>query len=195
MPIKIPNSDIRIPNQLNNASINEIVTTCLNFEKKINSKWQEYYLYLTVHHSFVAASETQRREGAHIDGMQGTRYHEKFPVCHSYIVSNIVPTRFFNHKFPSNLSEEAQNWFYEFDKVKDYRKSSLTKPFEINLMTAYSVHESTPAIEDVTRTFVRLEFSRKVFDRLGNTINPLFDLDWNYQERSMPSHLAVENFD
>ena len=194
MPIKIPNSEVRIPENLNRASIQEIVDTCLEFEKKINPNWQDYYLYLTVHHSFVEAAKTQRRAGAHIDGMQGVRYPEKFPVCHSYLVSNAVPTRFFNHTFPTDLCEKSQNWFYEFDKVKDYQDSSLSKPFEINLMTAYSVHESTPATEDTIRTFIRLEFSRKKFDRRGNSINPLFDLDWDYQERSIPAHLAIENF-
>lgn len=44
-------------------------------------------------------------------------------------------------------------------------------------MTAYNVHESTAASTSGLRTFVRLEFSLKKFDREGNTINPLFELD------------------
>lgn len=194
MPIKIPGSDVRIPEDLQTASMLEIINTCLNFEKEINPNIEDYYVYVTVHHSFVEKETTQRRAGAHIDGMQGERYPEKMPVCHSYIVSNEVPTRFFYHPFPRNLCEKTQNWFYEFDKKKNENMSVLSKPFEINLMTAYSVHESTQATTDAVRTFVRLEFSQKKFDRTGNTVNPLFDLNWDYQDRSIPEHLKKEIF-
>lgn len=196
MPIKIPNSDIRIPSDLDTPSIREIVDKALEFEKGINPNWNNYYTYLTVHHSFVESDSTQRRAGAHIDGMQGVRYKDKLPVCHSYLVSNAIPTCFFNHPFPSNLDERTQNWFYEFDRVKDYTKATYSKPFEINLMTAYSVHESTFAKEDTLRTFVRLEFSLKEFNRIGNSINPLFkdELNWKYQDLSIPKHLAINEF-
>ncbi|MGN4724183.1 hypothetical protein ACTFR8_24410 [Bacillus cereus group sp. MYBK15-3] len=195
MPIKLPNSDVRIPRDLQTPGIIEVVNTCLEFEKGINPNWEDYYLYLTVHHSPVKKASTQRRAGAHIDGMQGERYPDKLPVCHSYVVSNAIPTRFYHHPFQTNLCEMTQNWFCEFDKVKDKKRSVLAKPFEINLMTAYSVHESTATSKDVLRTFVRLEFSLKKFDRKGNSVNPLFDLDWNYQEREIPKHLAQGIFD
>lgn len=195
MPIKIPNSDILIPKDIDTPSIREIVDKALAFEQTINPNWGNYYTYLTIHHSFVKANSTQRRAGAHIDGMQGVCYKEKLPVCHSYLVSNTTPTCFFNHPFPSNLDEATQNWFYEFDKVKDYTKASYSKPFEINLMTAYSVHESTFAKEDTVRTFVRIEFSLKEFNRIGNTINSLFNLDWRYEDLSIPKNLAIDNFD
>ncbi|MFV1457607.1 hypothetical protein, partial [Bacillus mycoides] len=103
--------------------------------------------------------------------------------------------RFYCHPFQTSLCELTQNWFYEFDKVKDRKKAVLAKPFEINLMTAYSVHESTATSRDVIRTFMRLEFSLKKFDRKGNSINPLFDLGWEYQEREIPKHLAQGIFD
>lgn len=195
MPIKLPFSEIRIPKEHDTESIREIIAKSLAFEKNINPEWEKYHIYLTVHHSFVEAATTQRRAGAHIDGMQGERYPVKIPVCHSYLVSNAVPTCFFNHPFQTDLCEKIQNWFYEFDKVKDYSRSSLSKPFEINLMTAYSLHESTAATEDTIRTFVRLEFSLKQFNRIGNSVNPLFELDWDFEERPIPAHLAVSNFD
>ncbi|WP_336769774.1 hypothetical protein [Bacillus bombysepticus] len=194
MPIKIPNSDVRIPTDLNTPSLLEMVEKCLEFEKSINPNWNDYYMYLTVHHSYVEKATTQRRGGAHIDGMQGERYTEKLPACHSYLVSNAVPTKFYNHPFPSNLCERTQNWFYELDKVKDENTSTLSKPFEINLMTVYNVHESTQATTSGLRTFIRLEFSLKQFDRIGNSINPLFDLNWELKERSIPKHLAKDMF-
>ena len=194
MPIKLPHSDIRIPDDLQRESLLNLIEQAVEFEKSINPNFDDYYMYLTVHHSTVRKGVTQRRAGAHIDGMQGERYSEKLPVCHSYLVSNNTPTRFFNHSFQTDLCEKTQNWFYEMDKVKDYEKSSLSVPFEINFMTAYSVHESTPTPEDTTRTFMRLEFSLKKFDRTGNTVNNKFSIEWEYQDRSIPSHLKTELF-
>lgn len=194
MPIKLPNTDIKVPHNLRKKSIMEIIEKCVEFEKNINPNWEDYYIYLTVHHSFVKKEESQRRTGAHIDGMQGEKYKKKMKVCHSYIVSDAVPTRFFNQNLPTNLCEKTQNWFYEFDKVKDYSKSNLSKPFIINLMTAYSLHQSELSKEDTTRTFVRLEFSLKQFNRIGNTKNELFDLDWEFVERDIPDHLKKDIF-
>lgn len=195
MPIKIPHSDIRIPIDLKTKSILEIVDKVIKFEKEINNNYEDYYMYLTVHHSDVQAGTSQRRLGAHIDGMQGERYKDKLKVCHSYLVSNEVPTCFFIQEFPTNLCDKTQNWFYEFDKVKDYNKSMLSKPYEINLMTAYNVHESTESTVNTLRTFVRIEFSLKEFNRIGNTINEEFKLDWEYEDRSIPPHLKLELFD
>lgn len=79
--------------------------------------------------------------------------------------------------------------------MKDYDRSSLGKNLEINLMTAYSVHESTVADESCERTFVRLEFSRKTFNRVGNSVNELFDTGWEYVDLSIPDHLKIEKFD
>lgn len=195
MPIKIPGSEIKIPSDLKSVSIMHVIGKCYDYEKSINPNIDDYYIYLTIHHSEVKKGESQRRLGAHIDGMQGERYKDKLPVCHSYLVSNIIPTRFFNHKFPTNLCEKTQNWFYEFDKLKDYNFSCLSKPYEINMMTAYNVHESTVSEEEGVRTFIRLEFSLKKFDRIGNTINEELNLDWNYVDRAIPKHLKVEIFD
>lgn len=94
-----------------------------------------------------------------------------------------------------DLCENTQNWFYEFDKVKDYNKSVLSKPYEVNLMTAYNVHESTVSEEEGIRTFVRLEFSLKKFDRIGNSINEELNLGWDYVDRSIPEHLKINIFD
>lgn len=195
MPIKVPGSDIRLPEDLRDRGLEEIIDRCVEFEKSINAGYDEYYLYLTVHQSDVEASKTQRRAGAHIDGMQGERYPEKFEVCHSYLVNDAVPTRFYVQEFPSDLCELTQNWFYEFDRVKDADRAVMSENLEINLMTAYNVHESTEALEDVRRTFVRLEFSKKQFNRVENTVNELFDLNWTYEERGIPKHLQIGAFD
>lgn len=95
MPIKIPNSEICLPKDLKRDSLVEMINKCVEFEKSINENFDNYYIYLTVHHCKVEKGESQRRLGAHIDGMQGERYKEKMPVCHSYLASNIIPTRFF----------------------------------------------------------------------------------------------------
>jgi hypothetical protein len=49
------------------------------------------------------------------------------------------------------------------------------------------VHRGVEAAEPVARTWLRLSFEerRRVFDRLGNAHNPLFDYAWEMVERDI----------
>lgn len=68
MPIKLPHSEICLPNDLERSSILEMIEKCVEFEKSINTNFDDYYMYLTVHHCKVEKGSSQRRLGAHIDG-------------------------------------------------------------------------------------------------------------------------------
>jgi hypothetical protein len=65
------------------------------------------------------------------------------------------------------------------------------EPGEITLMDAWCVHrgvEAPPAPAlPLRRTWLRLSFEeeRRVFDRLGNAHNPLFDYAWEMVERDI----------
>jgi len=47
----------------------------------------------------------------------------------------------------------------------------------------------TPARQTGFRTFLRISFDVKEFDRLGNTLNPLFDYKWEMTPREVQSGL------
>ncbi len=61
------------------------------------------------------------------------------------------------------------------------------KPWEIQLMDAYTVHRGCEATERVDRTWIRLSFEVRIFDRLGNTKNPMFDYNWEMEPRDIES--------
>jgi hypothetical protein len=46
------------------------------------------------------------------------------------------------------------------------------------MIDAYTVHRGTEATEATFRTWMRLSFEVRKFDRLGNAHNPLFAYDW-----------------
>ena len=75
--------------------------------------------------------------------------------------------------------------------LADESQSVLTKPYDINLMNAYSVHSSIETQLDCYRTFVRCEFSTLKFDRRGNAVNPYFEYSWVYRVCPIPEHLDL----
>ncbi|MBD1807333.1 hypothetical protein H6F98_18030 [Microcoleus sp. FACHB-SPT15] len=193
MLIKKPFSNIRLP--YSDRSIIEIVDICLEYEKNINPNWNHYYTYLTIDQRLVKPGFTHRREGIHFDGMQGVAYRKKMPVCHSYIVFDTLPTRFYTHKFMAiHLSEARNNWFFELEQQAKKEIVFCPNPFDIFLMTAYQIHEAVPAINFTTRTFVRVEFTLKKYNRIGNTVNPLLGIDWQFVDREIPVHLRKKQF-
>ena len=65
---------------------------------------------------------------------------------------------------------------------------------EINLMDAYCVHRGSEAEVETFRTWIRLSFEVRVFDRLGNAHNPMFDYNWIMQKRDIEG-LNLVSFD
>ena len=126
----------------------------------------------------------------HVDGFQGARVSPKLVIDHSYLVSNKYPTVFYGHGFHVNhLDEAVHNFFLEFDEQAREEITWRPNPFEICLINAYQVHRSDYATEDSERTFLRLSFTLRKFDRLGNTHNPLFNYDWTMVPRETQAGL------
>ncbi len=61
-------------------------------------------------------------------------------------------------------------------------------------MNAYSVHRGVDATVDTFRTWLRLSYEVREFDRLGNAHNPLFDYNWKMVERDI-EQLGLTAFD
>jgi hypothetical protein len=193
MPIKLPFGKFALP-PLNTFALNTVATLvgyAIEHEQKINSNWENYFCYLTTNCGIVEKGKSQRNSGAHFDGMQGVRYAKKFPVCHQYLISSSNPTVYYPHAFDfSILNDNKHNFFLECDRQKDISKSFKAKINCLYLQTAYCVHESPVAQETCKRVFVRIEFSLKKFNRLGNSINPNLLTNWNYEEQPIPKYLT-----
>jgi len=187
MPIKLPHGEFRIPV---GDDMKKIVKMCADFEKKINPDWQDYHCYLTINQGTIQPGKTQRNPGVHFDGMQGVRYTEKLKVCHQYLVSSALPTTFYVQPFDtSQLNPDTHNWFKAFESQVREENRFNPKPFELVLLTVYCPHAAKTAEKPTERTFVRVEFSLKQFNRLGNSTNPQLNTGWTYEAQPIPKHL------
>lgn len=197
MPIKFPGSNFRIPDSL--SQFRDVIQRVANYEAAVNKEcYDEYYCYITIDQSNVRPSTLQREAPCHVDGFQGARWNPKTKINHSYVMSDHIPTAYYVQPFDlSHLDEERHNFFWEMNKIVAETKSKhvwYPKEGEISLMDSYCVHRGSEATEPVFRTWIRLSFEVRIFDRLGNAHNPLFDYDWQMQKRDIES-LNLVSFD
>lgn len=188
LPIKFPGSDYRLPAAL--KVYESIIRRAADFEAAINGKClDEYYCYLTVDGGWVEPDTLQREAPCHVDGFQGARWRPKVRGNHSYTVSNAVPTAYYVQPFDFDLlDEEKHNFFWEMNRQVALTNSEFAwqpENGEMTLMDCYCVHRGTPATVRIYRTFIRISFEARIFDRLGNAHNPLFQYDWPMVKRDI----------
>lgn len=193
MPIKMKGSlsDYRVPLELEpfRGTIQDII----NYEHSLmpSTVIRQSYAYITIDQGMIEAGQTQRKGGIHVDGFQGSRLSTKNIINHSFVVSNMTPTAFYTDPFEfRNLDPRVHNYFLEMDRQSKIMKPEFTRNFDIYLMDAYSPHEAMISTEDGFRTFIRISYDVKEFDRLGNTHNPLFSYTWNMLPRETHSTLV-----
>lgn len=181
LPIKFPGSDYRIPAALKMFA--PIIKRAADFEAAVNPDClDEYYCYLTIDGGWVEPGNLQREAPCHVDGFQGARWRPKVRGNHTYTVSNAVPTAYYVQPFDFDLLDEAvHNFFWEMNRQVALTNSEfewLPQDGEMTMMDCYSVHRGTPSPVRIYRTFVRISFEVRIFDRKGNAHNPLFKYAW-----------------
>jgi hypothetical protein len=188
MPIKMPGSDFRIPGEL--AQFRELLQKMIDHEVEINPDLKNFYAYITVDHHFVKKSTTHRRGGIHIDGVQGARYKVKLPPEHTYSACDRLGTIFYGQPFDLRaLDPSRQHVHAELERQARPESRIQTNGYELYFWDSYSAHEAGIAQEDMIRTFVRIEFSKKIYDGVGDTQSPMFDYYWPRVPRVIPSTL------
>ena len=97
---------------------------------------------------------------------------------HTYTVSNAVPTAYYIQPFDFDLLDDTKHdFFWEMNRQVALTNSAfMWQPSdnEMTMMDCYCVHRGTEATEEIFRTFVRISFEARIFDRLGNAHNPMF---------------------
>lgn len=190
MPVKVPNGSIQIPPPLYwwNEFVNKAISAArhtfgfLAVERK--------FAYLTIDQGLVKKNTTQRASGYHVDGFQGARLPYNVEPDFNYVVSDCLPTVFSVQSYNfDGLDLAKHNLFHEMDRQARPENDWRPKPLEIVECSAYTVHRADSAPHDMERTFMRLTFSVREFDRKGNTINPLFGSMWKYVSRETPDNL------
>lgn len=194
MPIKMPDCDeYRLPRALEQFA--ETIQMIADYEHQLLPKCvrDEYHAYLTIDQRWVAPGTLHREAPCHVDGFQGARWHPRCLINHTYTVSDVLPTAYYVQPFDfTGLDEKVHDFFWEMNaQVADTNEAHRWQPDpgELTLMDCYSVHRGVVNESDVPvfRTWLRLSFEerRRVFDRVGNAHNPLFDYDWKMVDRDI----------
>lgn len=197
MPIKFPGSPFRIPNSL--KQFRHVIETVAAYEALVNKAcYDEYYCYMTVDQGYVEPDTLQREAPCHVDGFQGARWNPKTKINHTYTIGDCVPTTYYVQPFElRHLDETKHNFFWEMNNIVAKTKSAHAyQPAagELTLMDAYCVHRGTEAPARTFRTWLRLSFEVRIFDRPGNAHNPLFQYDWPMLKRDIEG-LNLEPYD
>lgn len=190
MPIKFPDcAEYRLPRAL--AQFAPTIQRIVDVEHWINPHHADYFAYLTIDQGVVEPAQLHREAPCHVDGFQGARWHPRCHTNHSYTVSDVLPTAYYVQPFDLRaLDETRHDFFWEMNaQVADTNEAHRWQPApaELTLMDCYCVHRGVEASERTHRTWLRLSFEerRRIFDRLGNAHNPLFDYAWEMVERDI----------
>lgn len=188
LPIKMAGSEYRIPKEV--YGLRSVLQAAINMEHSINPQVDQYHCYLTVDQGWVQAGTTQRREGCHVDGFQGARLPQKNMINRSYLCSDELPTVFYVQPFQTqHLLEEVHDFFLDFDRQAQESCAWRPKPGQLVLTDAYTVHRADWSPNRIFRTFVRVSYDVREFDRLGNTDNSMFTYRWNMVTRETQGSL------
>ncbi|HEY9774596.1 MAG TPA: hypothetical protein V6C81_12405 [Planktothrix sp.] len=188
MPIKFPYTDVRVPPELA-AEVPIIKRACNAMAAANRAFYDACYLYYTLERGMVIAGNLQREAPCHVDGFQGARWHPKHVANHTITVSNAVPTAYYVQPFDFDLLDVAKHDFYwEMNyqvQQSDSQFAWLPEDCEMTMMDGYTVHRGTATLVDLFRKFMRLSWETRIFDRLGNAHNPLFDYEWEMVPRDI----------
>jgi len=197
LPIKFPGiQEIKLPHEL--AQFGDAIQRALNYEAVINRKIDKYYAYLTIDQGLVKKDTLQREAPCHVDGFQGARWQPKVEVNHTYTLGDGLPTVYYPQAFDvRHLDPARHDFFWEFNKIvadTNSKHAWQPQPWEITMMDGYTVHRGTEAPEETFRTWLRLSWEVRQFDRLGNAYNPHFQYNWNMVPRDIEA-LRLTAFD
>jgi 2-polyprenyl-3-methyl-5-hydroxy-6-metoxy-1,4-benzoquinol methylase len=184
-PIKMPGTDIKLPCEF--AQVAEAVQLISGHNKSVNPAYESSYAYLNVFRGKTLFSSYRGLSlTCHGDQMQTLRPEYAYPPDWSYIVSNTLPTIFFEQGF--DLTEaitqyqrgERVNLYDVFQAQASEDTIYRSENFGIYLLSPYVVHAAAAADQDVDRVFVKVAFSRKrFFDNRELRRNPAFAIaDW-----------------
>lgn len=190
MPIKMPDlAEYRLPRAL--AQFSATIQRIIDAEHRVNPHHADYHAYLTIDQRWVQPGSLHREAPCHVDGFQGARWHPRCRTNHTYTVGDVLPTAYYVQPFDlTRLDERVHDLFWEMNAIvadTDEAHRWQPAPAEITLMDCYCVHRGVEANTAVFRTWLRLSFEerRRVFDRLGNAHNPLFEYAWEMVPRDI----------
>jgi hypothetical protein len=187
MPIRLKGqSEYALPEEW--STLTPLLESIISLEQAHNPHWEDYYTYMTVDCKHVEPAEQQRHGGLHVDGFQGERHPTKHKITRNYVLTTNGGTRFYPQRFVV-ADPAVYNVFQGFDLQAE--NFIIADENVVHFMDAYSVHESGIASRSDLRTFLRVSFDLKEFDRLGNTKNSMLDYNWDMTARAVHDEVAT----
>jgi hypothetical protein len=191
MPIKLAGSNqYKIPKEI--SQFLSIISKAACYEHAMNEKIEDYFCYITLDQKLVTKDTDTRKGGIHVDGFQGARIPQPLMLDHSYIIYDKFPTIFYNQEFEvlPGWDKTCHNYFEGFQEQAKKECQVTYSPYEILLINGYCLHEAPKAPTQEYRTFFRMSYTVREFDRLGNAHNPLFDYKWEMLPRNTQDSLV-----
>lgn len=172
MIVKISGSEeLIVPGEF--ISLRSLLEEAVAFQFAANPKSRGMRAYLTVDTRPVKAGSTQRVPGIHVDGLQGSRFIDKFPPESNYLLATHLGTVCYSQPFDLTGHDIARHdLFSALSLQANPKKSIACEPGTLYLIDPYLAHRANVATFDSERLFVRLVFTYVEFDRIGETGNP-----------------------
>jgi hypothetical protein len=185
LPIKMPNTDVRIPQRLEYA--NEMIEMVLQDAAVTIPDFDKHYVYITAKTLFVQGQYSGNRPGWHADGFGS---HGDI----NYLWYDMNPTEFAVQKFNNIPTDDFESMLemerqIDLDSVVQYPCGNVLRLDET------IVHRVNPEIKSGMRTFIKISVSRNRFNLAGNSHNYLFDYNWNMHNRGETRNLDSNNKD
>lgn len=194
LAIKVPGSKWKIPSTL--KQFYEPIFLAANHQESLEEEID--YVYITVDQKSIKPFSTQRRPGWHsdafvsaddgtqIDALPGAFDKVELDAEYTYVAYDSLPTLFVDGPFnvgPVSCDEVLKS----FEEQAEGRPVVTFMPYTLICLTPYCVHRS--AINNtnhvVNRTFIKIQFSKKKYNRTENTRNPAIDYtDWDWVSRN-----------
>jgi hypothetical protein len=186
LPIKlVDNTDIRVEKRL--QFLESIIgTACCDFIGAYGlNRFVNSYVYLTVKHQYVSPSFHFNRLGWHSDGFMTEDIN--------YIWSDKIPTVFNTSPFLLPMDDVQSIICMESQALP---KNDVTfEDCTLLRLNEFNIHRVGDVKGVCLRSFIKISFSKDVYDLKGNSINYELNYNWDYRERggnrNIPQKLIV----
>lgn len=163
--------------------INRIIS---DFRKTFgDNRFINSYVYLTVKRQYVSKEKSMNRPGYHSDGFLTEDIN--------YIWSDRNPTIFNSTRF--KLTPDDNISLTEMQQQALESNEHTFPNYSILRLDQYNIHKVNEDIKEGMRTFVKVSFSKDMYDLEGNSHNYELDYDWEMkprkQERNIPQSFIL----
>ena len=160
-----------------------IGTICCDFVGKDGlDKFVDSYVYITAKHQYQRENIGFNREGWHTDGFGSDDI--------TYIWSNKQPTIYNKTEF--DLSEDDILSMKEMDEQVDPSLNYSLPNNTLVRLDQFVVHKVGEFLEG-NRCFLKIVFSKDIFNLEGNSVNYLLPYIWDYKPRKKERNIPYEH--